>query len=670
MKRSLLLSALGLCTWQVQAQDQCATALPITLGTYTVTTVNGTEIPSPICAPNGLGNTTASEWYTFTATVDTSITVTTDLAVNAGKDTRVHVYTGSCGALTCLAGDDDSGTGYLSVCTFNVTANTTYTIAFDNRWSANGFDFRLLETLPPPPPPAGFTATGLIGVSGYANCVVDMNADGLDDAVDVSATNIHINYQLSGGGFQAVNLPTSGADYEPSWSMCAGDLDGNGYNDLVYAGSGITLMLANSDGSAYTETSFPQYIFCQRSNTVDINNDGHLDVFSCHDVEPNVFFMNDGANNFTYNQGGLGDTPDGGNYGSIWVDYDNDHDMDMFIAKCRGANSLAAVDQMHRNNGDGTFTEVAASLNLAETPGAFPYHQSWSSAWGDYDNDGDLDVLIGASSFTGGGHKLLRNDGATFTNVSVGSGFDLFTGTSIEFVTHDFNNDGYLDVLGGGALMLNNGNMTYTQTTVSPSNGPIGDLNNDGFLDVQNGSTVWMNDGNDNNYLTIRTIGTVSNVSAIGARVEITSALGTQIREVRSGDGFRYMSSLNTHFGLGEDTVIAQVNVYWPSGLVSTVLNPSINSTITIVEDVSTAVQEVATSGLVLFPNPAEDLLRIRSTDDVNNHVAIVNDVTGKEVIRTTVRNGTIDVSDLKSGLYVLHIMGNGNSLQAKFLKE
>ena len=670
MKRSLLLSAIGLCAWQVQAQDQCATALPVTLGTHTVAAVNGTEVPSPICAPNGLGNTTASEWYTFTATMDTSITVTTDLVVNAGKDTRVHVYTGSCGALNCLVGDDDSGSGYLSVCTFNVSQGTTYTLAFDDRWSASGFDFRLLETLPPPPPPAGFTAMGLTGVGGFAYCVVDMNADGLDDAVDVSSTSIHISYQLSGGGFTAATLATTPADNTPSWSMCAGDLDGNGYNDLVYAGGGITLMLANSDGSAYTETSFPQYIFCQRSNTVDLNNDGHLDVFTCHDVEPNVYFLNDGSNNFTYNQGGLGDTPDGGNYGSIFVDYDNDHDVDMFIAKCRGANSLAAVDQMHRNNGNGTFTEVAASLNLAETSGQFPYHQSWSSAWGDYDNDGDMDVMIGASSFTGGGHKLLRNDDSTFTDVSVGSGYELFTGTSIEFVTHDFNNDGYLDVLGGGALMLNNGNMTFTQTTVSPSNGPIGDLNNDGFLDVQNGGTVWMNEGNDNNHLTVRTVGTLSNVNGIGARVEITSALGTQIRDVRSGDGFRYMSSLNTYFGLGEDTVVAQVTVYWPSGLVSTVLSPSINGTIIITEDVSTTVQELASNALLLFPNPAEDVLRIRSTADVNSSLAIVHDVTGKEVIRTTVRNGAIDVSDLKSGMYVLHITGNGTSLQAKFLKD
>ncbi len=664
MKKQLLLIGLGLAATLAKAQDNCASAVPITLGSYTVTAVNGTPPVAPFCAPNG-GTPTAGEWYTFTATMDTSITISSNMS---GVDTRVHVYTGTCAALTCHAGDDDSGANYASICTFAVTAGTTYTICWDNRWSSAGFTFTVTESSPVPPPAGGFTAVS-VGASGMAYCVVDMDADALDDAVDVTATNIHVNYQLSGGGFNSVNIPTSAADYTPSWSMCAGDLDKNGYNDLVYAGSGITLMMANANGTAYTETSFPQYIFCQRSNTVDINNDGHLDVFSCHDVAPNVYFLNDGNNNFNYNQGGLGDTPDGGNYGSIWVDYDNDRDIDMFIAKCRGAGSPASIDQLHRNNGNGTFTDVAGTMNLAD------YQQSWSSAWGDFDNDGDLDVFIGASSFSGGGHKLMRNDGTTFTNVSTGSGFDLFTGTSIEYVTHDFDNDGYLDILGGSlggttALAHNNGDMTFTISMLSLSSGPIGDLNNDGFLDILNGGTVWMNDGNSNNWLTVHTVGTLSNGNGIGARVRIVSALGAQIREVRSGDGFRYMSSLNTHFGLGPDDTIDSLIVYWPSGLVSTVPAPPINSTVTVVEDVSTGI--TATPGIVfgVFPNPATTTLRMHGTADVSNHTAIVNDIAGRELLRTVVRNGAIDVSALPTGAYVLHVIAEGSTLQAKFMKE
>lgn len=659
MKRSLLAIPFGLLLLNANAQNDCASALPITLGTHNVTGVNGTQVPAPICAANGVG-ASGGEWYTFTATTDTAITISSALS---GVDTRVHVYTGTCGALLCYSGDDDSGPNYSSICTFNVTAGTTYIIAWDDHWSNAGFNFTVTEATPAPPQPGGFTAQS-VTTSGMAYCVVDMNADGLDDAVDVSSTTIHINYQLTGGGFNSVTIPTSSADYTPSWSMCAGDLDKNGYNDLVYAGSGITLMMANSTGTAYTETSFPQYIFCQRSNTIDINNDGHLDVFSCHDVEPNVYFMNDGTNTFNYNQGGLGDTPDGGNYGSIWIDYDNDHDMDMFIAKCRGASSPASIDQMHRNNGDGTFTEVGGSLNLAD------FHQSWSSAWGDFDNDGDLDVLIGASSFTGGGHKLMRNDGNTFTNISAGSGFDLFGGTSIEFTTHDFDNDGYLDVLGGGALMHNNGDMTFTLTTIPAGNGPIGDLNNDGFLDIRNGGTVWMNDGNTNNWLKVHTIGTASNSNGIGARVRIVSALGAQIRDVKSGDGFRYMSSLNTHFGLGPDTQVDSLIVYWPSGITSVVIAPAINSTVIVEENLATGIAPIPGLVLGVFPNPAQDMLRINGTINLNGKLVLVSDITGKEVLRSVVRDGAIDVRDLVSGAYVLRVQGEDATHQVKFMKE
>ena len=93
----------------------------------------------------------------------------------------------------------------------------------------------------------------------------------------------------------------------------------------------------------------------------------------------------------------------------------------------------------------------------------------------------------------------------------------------------------------------------------------LGDANNDGFLDVFNGNNLYQNNPNGNNWLKVVTIGTISNINGIGARVEITSALGTQIRDVQSGTGFRYMGSLNTYFGLGENTNISTLTIYWPS---------------------------------------------------------------------------------------------------------
>ena len=175
---------------------------------------------------------------------------------------------------------------------------------------------------------------------------------------------------------------------------------------LLYgAGSGVTFMKANNTGTGFTQISTSEYVFSQRSNFVDINNDGHLDAFVCHDVAPNVYYLNDGFGNLNFYQGaqydndcnlistdqtgvvgGLGNYCSGGNYGSIWIDYDNDRDMDMFIAKC-GGETARRTNQMLTNNGDGTFTENANALGLADPM------QTWSSSWADYDNDGDMDVF-------------------------------------------------------------------------------------------------------------------------------------------------------------------------------------------------------------------------------------------------------------------------------------
>ena len=214
-----------------------------------------------------------------------------------------------------------------------------------------------------------------------------MNGDHLDDVVATTQSTINVNYQLPGGGFNNALIQTDYAQNDAGWSIAAGDLEGNGYNDLMYGGgSGTSFMFANDAGTAYTALNPPDYIFCQRTNMVDINNDGHLDAFTCHDVAANVYYLNDGNNNFLFHQGGLGENC--GNYGSIWTDIDNDHDLDLFVAKC----GCDPVDILYRNNGDGSFSSVATSLGFGD------YQQSWSSAWGDFDNDGDLDAMGGTTA--------------------------------------------------------------------------------------------------------------------------------------------------------------------------------------------------------------------------------------------------------------------------------
>lgn len=504
-----------------------------------------------------------------------------------------------------------------------------------------------------------------ITISGYDLTIVDMNGDFLDDIVSVSSTNVSVHYQLSTGGFNQVNIPTPSADFLPGWSMAAADYDGNGYTDLLYgSGSGVTFMRANSTGTGFTEVSGSEYVFSQRSNFADINNDGHLDAFVCHDVEPNVYYLNDGFGNLTFHQGGLGDYATGGNYGSIWIDYDNDRDLDMFIAKC-GGEVPRRTNQMLTNNGDGTYTENAAAIGLADPI------QTWSSAWGDFDNDGDMDVFVGASSGT---HKLMRNNGdGTFTDVTAASGVLAVTTTGHENVTYDIDNDGYLDIISNGVILYGNGNLTFTQIEngqLNYQNGSFGDLNNDGYIDAYYGGQIYWNSTTSNNWIVIHTVGTVSNRNGIGARVELHTNNGVQIRDVRSGEGFKFMSTLNTHFGIGTETSIDNITIYWPSGLVDIVENPDINTPITIVEGATLSLEDTLSNDLVIYPNPVSSVLSISAPYDLSDTIYTIFDIGSKRVLNGKLNNPTIDVSGLMSGQYFLRLMSGNKIKTQKFIKQ
>ena len=441
-------------------------------------------------------------------------------------------------------------------------------------------------------------------------------------------------------------------------------------------------MLASDDGLSFDnmlESDPGFYLFSQRTNFVDINNDGNLDAFVCHDVQPNVYFLNNGEGGFTFHQGGLGDHPNGGNYGSIWVDYDNDGDPDLFIAKCRGGGSTAGINELHRNDGNGVFTTIAS----AEHPenNMSDILQTWSSAWADYDNDGDMDGLIGASSNSNGSHKLMVNNGdGTFTDGTAGTGYDTFVGMNIEHIAHDFNNDGWVDVYGGGGqIMYNNGDMTFSPVPVTAPHGPVGDLNNDGFLDIYSKSfgeangTIYYGTPNENNWVKISLEGVESNRNGIGARVEVYAAgdgWSKQIRDIRSGDGFEFMSSLNAHFGLGETEEIEKIVVKWPSGTVDTILNPSINSTTHIIEgDTVLAVNEAANNLFTIYPNPVKDFITISGNNNINK--ITIYDLNGRLVKTIDVSEGKASVQSLAKGTYVIKLTEvSGKQYTSKIIKE
>jgi hypothetical protein len=127
----------------------------------------------------------------------------------------------------------------------------------------------------------------------------------------------------------------------------------------------------------------------------------------------------------------------------------------------------------------------------------------------------------------------------------------------------------------------------------------IGDLNHDGFLDIlaghannfnipkaENDDDLLINQGNANHFLSVRLTGDSTHVNGIGARLKMVSAIGAQLREIRSGESYGIMNSLNAHFGLGAATMADSLMIFWPSGIKDTLLHLRTDQFLTIHEGI------------------------------------------------------------------------------------
>jgi hypothetical protein len=404
------------------------------------------------------------------------------------------------------------------------------------------------------------------GTMGQARCAADMNGDGLDDITRVSSEGVYMDYQQPNGSFLHQFFPID-LQVLPNWSICAGDIDNNGLNDLLFGGgSHVSFLKAQDGGTGYIESVMPDFIFSQRSTFFDIDADGDLDAFVCRDDGQSQTFRNNGTGNMSLDQALLNTSALPGSYSAIWTDYNNDGHTDLYITKCLATGlpgNPARTNLLYKNNGDGTFTEQGATAGLDDNA------QSWSTVFEDFDNDGDFDAFIVNHDQ---GNRLFRNnDDGTFTNVIAGSGIDELDLGAWENAAGDFNNDGYVDIFSElvQRLYLGNGDLSFDAQSLPFTPGAIGDFNNDGFLDVTYRNQLWLNDRNDHHWLKVQLRGIESNRNGIGARIEIYGPWGIQIRELRAGQSFSPMNSLCVHFGLGQADSIDKLVVRWPGGMVT-----------------------------------------------------------------------------------------------------
>lgn len=421
----------------------------------------------------------------------------------------------------------------------------------------------------------------ILSTMGQAKCGVDMNGDGLDDITRISDKGIYIDFQQRDGNFLHRFVPLT-VQALPIWSITAGDLDNDGLNDLVFGGNtNVSFVMARQNGEAYAETIMPGYIFSQRGTLFDIDLDGDLDAFVCRDDGQSQTFRNTGSGNMELDQSLFNTSTLPGNYSAIWTDYNNDGHTDLYLTKCLGTalpGNPARTNLLYRNNGNGTFTERGAEAGLNDNA------QSWSTAFEDFDNDGDFDAFIINHDE---GNRLMENNGSgVFTNIITGSGIDELDLGAWENASGDFNNDGFIDIISElqNELYLNNGDMTFTGQSLPFRPGAIGDFNNDGFLDVTYRSQLWTNDGNDNHWFKLMLRGIESTRNGIGARIELYGSWGEQTRELRSGQSYSPMNTLAIHFGIGQSETIDKLLVRWPGGEITEILNPAIDTTYHIAE--------------------------------------------------------------------------------------
>ncbi len=312
---------------------------------------------------------------------------------------------------------------------------------------------------------------------------------------------------------------------------------------------GMNILYHNNGDGTFTDVSEKAGIlkpgprYSLQSVAYDFDNDGWPDIYVAVDSHGSLLFRNkhDGTFEEIALPAGCACSDDGREQAGMGVgvaDYDCDGWFDIFKTNFEDDSC-----NLYHNNGDGTFTDLAAAAGV----GGLSRYVNWGAGFLDYDNDGWPDILYvtghaypevenaGIGSFYKSPRQVYRNLGnGKFQDRSsvLGPGIsELFASRGCAF--GDYDNDGDIDV-----LVLN-------------MNDPPSLLRNDG--------------GNGNNWIKIKLLGSQCNRTAIGARVLVTTGNHTQMDEVHSGGSLMSQSDLRLHFGVGRAPMVDLVEVRWPT---------------------------------------------------------------------------------------------------------
>ncbi|MGQ0713758.1 MAG: VCBS repeat-containing protein [Gemmatimonadaceae bacterium] len=251
--------------------------------------------------------------------------------------------------------------------------------------------------------------------------------------------------------------------------VAIGDIDNDGLQDLFFAGNTVSSRLyLNKGGMRFEDITESAGVATRRwaggASMVDINDDGYLDIYvSVYGPEwtrpedrANLLFVNNGDRTFTEAAARYAIADTGFGTHAAFLDYDRDGDLDLFVLNnsptdfARGAaerhpagvrsTSSRTYDQLYRNNGDGTFTNVSRQAGVVRTVG-----YGLGVAVGDLNRDGWPDIYV-SNDDTPNDVLYVNNGDGTFTDkAGVWVKHASFAGMGVDIA--DFNNDGWPDIL-------------------------------------------------------------------------------------------------------------------------------------------------------------------------------------------------------------------------------